>query len=302
MSRDWTQQKERGSVAALRLIRWIALTLGRPVARLFLHPITIYFLITGRRGKQASLTFARRVGRKPDIVWAYRHIFTFAASILDRVYFLSDRLEGFDIRMDTNPATEAFLDSEKPCLMLGSHLGSFDALRALALNQRGLPIKAMMHVNQNENMKAQLDAINPALKDSVIPLGQPTSLLKASQWVEEGGMIAVLGDRVGLTRDTARCNFLGERADFPTGSFRFAHALGLPIVTCYGLYEGGNRYRIRLRYFCDPIQATGKQRTAVYAELAQRYADDLAEVARSHPHNWFNFYDFWDGHAYDDPR
>ena len=40
----WAQQRERGNRFALRLMAFIAVAFGRPVARLVLHPITCYFL------------------------------------------------------------------------------------------------------------------------------------------------------------------------------------------------------------------------------------------------------------------
>ena len=38
---DWSTQRERGSLKLLRLMAWIAVTLGRGTARLVLHPIAL---------------------------------------------------------------------------------------------------------------------------------------------------------------------------------------------------------------------------------------------------------------------
>ena len=59
MSQQWARLPERGNLLALRLIRWIALHIGRSTGRVLLYPITLYFLMTAtaaRRGFQAAIT------------------------------------------------------------------------------------------------------------------------------------------------------------------------------------------------------------------------------------------------------
>ena len=46
----WVSVPERGTPASLGMIAWIAERVGRPLARLLLFPITIYFLITAHDG------------------------------------------------------------------------------------------------------------------------------------------------------------------------------------------------------------------------------------------------------------
>ncbi|MGB1581149.1 MAG: lipid A biosynthesis acyltransferase, partial [Nevskiales bacterium] len=46
MSQGWKQQRERSNPRTLRLIRWIALHMGRGFSRLLLYPIVAYFLCT----------------------------------------------------------------------------------------------------------------------------------------------------------------------------------------------------------------------------------------------------------------
>ena len=48
----WTTQRERGHPAFLSLFTWVALRMGRRVARLLLYPIAAYFVLAG--GADAS--------------------------------------------------------------------------------------------------------------------------------------------------------------------------------------------------------------------------------------------------------
>ena len=54
MSGAWLEQRERGSLAAMRLITWITLTLGRRIGRALLYPICLYFIVFSPRASSAS--------------------------------------------------------------------------------------------------------------------------------------------------------------------------------------------------------------------------------------------------------
>ena len=96
---EWAAKPERSNTLAIRFIVWVALTLGRRVARLFLYPICVYFLLFAGEARTASKKYLRKVlGREPHIVDGFRHIHTFASTILDRVFLLNGRFDKFDVR------------------------------------------------------------------------------------------------------------------------------------------------------------------------------------------------------------
>src|SRR3954467_15483413 len=96
----WTSQRERSNLWALALMRRIAIGLGRPVARLLLGPIALYFLLFSGAPSRASAQYLRRVlGRAPTFGERLRHLHAFASTVLDRVYLLQERFDGFDIRI-----------------------------------------------------------------------------------------------------------------------------------------------------------------------------------------------------------
>lgn len=293
MSRAWFRQKERGSPRALRLILWIALRLGRPSARLLLYPITAYFLLLAPEPRRHSRAYLRRVlGREPGIRHLARHFHTFAAVILDRVYLLAGRQDRLDIRIHHGEIFERHLG--KGAILLGSHLGSFEALRALAVDSHDFPVKVLMYSDHNQAITQLLEALNPKVAASVIPLGRVDTLLRVSEALQAGEMVGTLGDRVAQSDKLATCRFLGGEAQFPLGPMMLASVLKVPVILCFGLYRGGNRYDIVFESFAERIDAPRAHREAVLAQWVQRYADRLEARVREAPYNWFNFYDFWE--------
>ena len=61
----WAHRRERGSLLGLRLMAWVAVTLGRPVARWLLHPITLYFLLFAAAPRRHSARYLGRVLGRP---------------------------------------------------------------------------------------------------------------------------------------------------------------------------------------------------------------------------------------------
>lgn len=290
----WQAQRERGSPWALRLILWIALRLGRTAARLLLYPITLYFFLNGRAAREASRQYLVRVfGRPPTLAERLRHIHCFSATILDRVFFLSGQFARFDVRVHGAEVIEAQADSGQGCLLLSAHVGSFDALRALGVDQRHLPIKILMFPDHNGFITALLHTLNPSLLDTVIPLGGIDTLLQVQEVVARGEMVGLLGDRVGDGGKTVPCRFLGGEAPFPVGAAQLASVLHVPVILVFGLYLGGNRYDLHFERFEAPLPQNRREREAALGAWTQAYAARLEHYVRSAPYNWFNFYDFW---------
>src|SRR6185503_1911216 len=128
---EWVGQPERGSRHAMRLLIWLMLNVGRPVARVLLYPICAYFLVFSSRARGASAGYLRRVlGRRARLGDLFRHYHTFASTIQDRVYFLAGRYSSFDVTVRASAETRALLHQGRGCILLGSHLGSFEVLRS----------------------------------------------------------------------------------------------------------------------------------------------------------------------------
>lgn len=294
MSRDWMAQRERGSPAALALIRWIALHLGRRVGRALLVPITVYFVVTSAKTRAASRQFLRRaLGHEPSLGDIYRHHHCFAATVLDRVFLLAGRFGAFDL---TVVGADVLLDRVKAgrgCILLGSHLGSFEVLRATGVTEQHLPIRVLMHADHNATIVRVLDAINPAIASTVIDLGRPDAMLQVRDALVQGEIVGMLGDRVDGSERTTRVAFFGAEAEFPLGPFLVASVLRAPVILFFGLYQGGSRYDLHFELLTESVSADRATRDAELRHWVGRYAARLEHHARCSPFNWFNFYDFW---------
>jgi predicted LPLAT superfamily acyltransferase len=296
---DWSDQRERGSPWALHLILWIALHVGRRAARVLLYPITLYFLIRATPQRKASRAFlSRTYGRRAGLGDVARHIHTFAATILDRVFLLAGRGAMLDVRVHQGELVRRRLAAGGGFLLLGSHLGSFEVLRALAVDGLGMPLKILMDPEHNRIITDLLHRLNPTALRSVISLAAPHPLLAVKESLDAGYAIGLLGDRCLPGEPSVRCDFLGGKASFPSTPMHLAAVTGVPVVLSFGLYRGGKVYDVYFEELAERVRV-GQSRTRDHCnptleQWVQEYADRLASHARSAPLNWFNFYDFWD--------
>ncbi len=294
MSRAWFSQQERSNSFLLHTIIWIARHLGRPVARGLLYPITLYFVASSPVTRKASRQFlARALDRKPRLRDVYRHHHSFASVILDRIYLLGGQEKLLDIQMHGYQMALDQLAKGKGAILLGSHLGSFEALRVLGTLDEHFSLKVLMLEQHNQMITQLLNLLNPEVADTVIRIGQPDTLLKVKESLEQQELIGMLGDRVVDNDKNLSCDFFGQPAEFPLGPLQLAAALKVPVILFYGLYQGGNRYDVHFELLTGGIDVPRDQRLQTIQELTCEYARQLEFKARLAPMNWFNFYDYW---------
>ncbi len=290
----WATHTERGSVLLLRLMSWISLRLGRRLSRAVLYGIAAYFFVFAPQARRHARAYLRRVlGRSPTPIDRFRQILAFASTIHDRVYLLNRRFELFDISVDGEEMVLAARAAGAGALLIGAHLGSFEATRALGQRQPGPEIAMAMYADNARKINAALTAISPRLKLDIIELGHMSAMLEIRARLAAGSFVGMLGDRTLGGEPVEQVMFLGSPASFPLGPMRAAAMLRRPVYFMAGLYLGGNRYHIVFEQIAD-FSAPGPAAAADAVSAAVRqYVAVIERHCRLYPYNWFNFQDFW---------
>jgi predicted LPLAT superfamily acyltransferase len=301
---SWATERERSNLWVLRLMRRIAIGAGRPLSRCLLHPITLYFLLANGKARRASVQYLGRVlERPPRGLEVYRHIHSFASTVLDRVYFLQARFDQFEVASVGAKPVHARLGRGDGVMLVGAHLGSFEVLRATAQHD-GARVAMLMFEDNARLINATLAAVAPDAQLHTIALGRAGAMLALRRWLDEGGLAGLLADRTlpgsSVRSRTLWLDFLGQPARFSDGPFRLAAMLRRPVVFMAGLYLGGNRYELRFVELADfgaPGIAGHAEVDQRVHEAMQRYVALLESLCRESPYNWFNFFDFWAAEA-----
>jgi predicted LPLAT superfamily acyltransferase len=293
MSRDWIGHREQGSVVLLKALAFVSLRIGRVFGRAMLYPICTYFVVFASRERRASREYlSLALGRPPALREVFRHLHVRASVLLDRAFIVLDGTRRFDLCIEGLDVIEHQRMTKQGCILLGAHIGSFEILRALA-DEHDVSVRVMMYLNRSQKFNQVLESLNPAFARSIIPLGDPTSLIVAGQFVREGGMLGILGDRTVGDEKTAEADFFGRKAAFPIGPLLLSAVLQVPIIFFVGLHESSGVYRIRFEKFSDPPLSRRDLPSEVTAAWVDRYARRLEHYCRVSPYNWFNFFDVW---------
>lgn len=301
MSAGWAEQTEAGIPVLIRSFAGLCLSVGPRVSRLLLGPICTYFFLVKGEQRRASRAFlTRALGRPATSRDVWRNFWTFSQVVLDRIFLLGQDGKGIELLPENPEALAEPVDQGKGCLLLGSHLGSFEASRAIKRARPHVPMRLVMDRGQSPAATAFLEALNPEMARQVLDVGeggaadgQPGAGLILLQALQDGALIALLADRPRLGEKTVPVRFFGETAHFPSAPFELALVTQAPLILFWGLHIGKGRYRIVFERLDPPERAPRGRRAAAVTDCMQRYAARLEDHARAAPYNWFNFYDFW---------
>lgn len=302
----WLLAAERGSALGMRVTVWVYRLLGRRFCSLFILPVVAYFFLTDRRGRRASRHYlerlytrpeARLVLRRPPTAWdGFLHYREFALSILDRVAFWLGDTGNLEIVFHGREHFDRLLDAGRGAILLGAHLGSFDALRVLAKRGR-VVVNVLMFTQHAPRINAVFSRLDPDADLRVLNLSPPSlrAVFAIKERVARGEFVAILADRVGIGdgKRVARVPFLGQTAPFPEGPFVLAHALGCPVLLMIGLRRNSTMYEIFTESFAEQVRLSEPGRAEHLRELVEAYARRLEAYCVRAPYQWFNFYDFW---------
>lgn len=295
MTEHWQNRPEAGTSLAIKTTIWIALTLGRRVLSIVLSLTSIYFLLVRKTERRASREFLHRVNGKQPTLWqVFQHFNTFARITADRVFFLAERTDDIPIEVNGFDLVDRHVQAGRACIMLGSHLGSLEAMRQASLRHPGITVRLALDRRSNEKLIRQLEVLKPEFGESLIDTSQsPATVgLTIGDSLKHGESVAFLGDRYRPADRTTTCTFFGSPARFPVGPLIIASVFRAPVVIVFGIYVNG-QYEVHCEELFDRFHLPRKGRDEALQQAMQRYADRLEHYARLAPMNWFNFYDFW---------
>ena len=90
----------------------------------------------------------------------------------------------FDIRVNGIDTLTRALSLGRGCLLLGSHLGSFEVVRAMGVSREELDIKVLMDEQNAPLMRAFSHEMNPVVADSVLQVGGIDNMLRVRECLE----------------------------------------------------------------------------------------------------------------------
>ena len=146
-----------------------------------------------------------------------RNFYAYAAALHDRIYLLCGRFEDLEVSVDGAAPLDALLARGRGCVLLGSHLGSFEAVRAVGRVVKNYPINIVMYEDDSRKISAEFERVAPELKARAIAPGRPETMLRIKECLERGEIVGILGDRPFGSEKTACVRSWAHPRVFPRG-------------------------------------------------------------------------------------
>jgi predicted LPLAT superfamily acyltransferase len=292
-ARGWLEVAERGSALGIWFVVGVCRLLGRRGGRLLVWPLVLYFVALGPTARRASRDYLERLGLPHGFGAIFAHCLRFAHCTLDRLFWATGQSRRFEVTSTGREHLDAALAGKRGALLMGAHLGSFEAMRGMAAG-RALPLNVVGYFKNARLINGVLARLNPGTMTRVISVEPGVDfVLRLKERIEAGELVALLADRVGLGDRVVEATFFGGRVSLPAGPYWLAAALGCPVLLTFGLFREPNRYELYCEPFAERIELPRGAREEGARHYVERFAVRLEHYCRLAPDNWFNFYDFW---------
>ncbi len=314
----WSGISEKGAgYWRLRLLLFVYRCFGRFVLQIFIFPVVFSVFLFSAPTRNFSLQYLERVCKqkllkegacelKPDLWTAFRHFYSFADSLADKVASWEGKINVHCLSMEHPEVFSEITDNlknNKGVFFICSHLGNIELFRAVGKLQAGevhkMRIHAITQIAHSPFFEQFLKELHPEVETnllSALDIGVDT-VIYLKERLEEGDIVVTAGDRTAAVNETKSfaIDFLGQKAYFPLGSFNLATLLDGPVYFVFLLKTGVNKYSL---YTYKPQSLTlpvkgSKQRQVVIESLITEYASRLEALCLRYPLQWFNFFDFW---------
>lgn len=249
---------------------------------LFLHCIVFYYVLFSRSVKKSLAIFYKRADLPFGHKQYYRHLFQFAATILDR--FVA-RIEPGQFTMTyENDAYLRELDSG--AIILVSHVGGWSSVaNLLQFENRVINIVIKeAYPEQIRELENSLERKNSHYVKVIDMNNGFESLIKIAEALGAGEIVAMMADRVFDEKNTIQVPFLGKPIWINEAPFDLAQRRKIPLFLLHTIRKSVREYHVTVS---DPIDYHDPKKAA------HAYITQLEAVVKRHPDHWFNFYDIW---------
>lgn len=287
--------------------------LGARGLRIVVLPVVFFFWLFAPRVRSLSREYLARVADfhgkpAPRPLDTFRHVVSFAFAMIEKIAAWCGDVDLSNIRFHDDDVTSLIdgLEAGKGAVIVCSHVGNMEILRALATNNktrvtRKFAVTSIVDFTVTAKFNRLIEEINPDSMTrlvSALDMGVDT-VLDLQARLAQGELLVIAGDRVSATSPgkTETVSFLGSPAEFPQGAFTLASLMEAPVYFMFGVRERDrdplSTYDLFVMRSGVDFTGSRKERKEKIRSIILEYIGHLERLAGEHPLQWYNFYDFW---------
>ncbi len=282
--------KSRGTVLGLRIYVFFIKTFGLYFSYFVLLFVAAYFIVFSFTSTRSTYyLFRKRLDYSP--IWAalnvYKSYFTFGIIQLDRIASASGMRDKFTFEFDGIHHIKNLLQQKKGGILLTAHIGNFNLARHFFDYEHNPAIVNLVLTDfEHKQIKNYLESVTGKSTLKIIVLKDDLShIFKMREALKQNELLVFAADRYLKDAKTYKAEFLGKEVKFPQGPFKLAVRNNIPVLFVNIMRERNFHYHFFARPAGD-TEKTGK-------DLLKSYIENLEMMVKKYPHQWYNYFDYW---------
>lgn len=283
---DGTQGMHR---MLIRVLRVIGVRSVYAVMGLFVVPF--YMVLR----YMAALAIYHYMRRRQGFGWwkalgmTYLNHYRFGQVVIDRFAMYA----GLHFRLDrvNNELFEALSGGEEGFVILSCHVGNYE-MAGYTFQVTRKPYNALVYGGEAQSVmenRRKLFAMHGIRM--IVTSDDMSHIYEVNSALADGQIVSIPADRIFGSTRTVDCHLLGARAKLPLGPFALATGRKAKTIALFVMKEGTYRYKVYVR----PVETDANlKRNEQTAAMAQAFANELEQILKKYPEQWFNYHEFWE--------
>ncbi len=304
MSKKWFNIKEKSAgTIRLRLTWWIYKHFGELPVRVIVFFVALGTFLCAGDVRKYSYKFFEYLYEytdnskfKPSILNSFKHIYSFANSLADKMLAYSDNYQNikFDNKNVENKIVE-MIDNKQGAFFITNHIGCIEMLRAFIASKKVPEVKINVFLQQKhcEIFNSFINSISMQEKYiELMPIEEINieTAINIEEKINSGEFVFMAGDRISVRNVDANysAKLLNHKISLPLGVLKFAIMLECPIFTTVCPKINGV-YNMCIKEI--NLQGNRQEKLSV---LQKEYADYLESCTLNFPYQFYHFFDIFE--------
>ncbi len=282
------ETKQRGSGWSIGVVMRLYSFFGYKFSYYLMYPVTFFYFIFATNVKEALRIYYAHLSLPFNNKVYYKHLRIFAVCMLDR----------FVSRIDPGSYTYEYDDGDMPIkilsnasILLQSHFGGWAASsNSIRVDNK---LNIVMHEAMLDNIKQVEEKVDFKKNIHIIDLSQGmiSVSVQIANALSNNEIVALMGDRAANKKSKIEIDFMGEPASFNKSPFQIAYKMDKPILVYFVILTGMQKYKVE---YLKIVLDQSRQEEDAILEALGTYTTLYERIARNHPEQWFNLYNFWE--------
>jgi predicted LPLAT superfamily acyltransferase len=256
-----------------------------------------YFFFTEKSAIKNFYRSAFRFEKSKLRFAVFYNFYMLAKVMLDRVVLLAGFKGKYTFDFEGEENLHKMALSGKGGVILGAHAGNWEVAGKL-LKRLKTPVHIVMYDGERSEIKDLLEETTGGKAFNVVYIknNDLSHIYLIHEIIRRGELIAMHGDRFLPGNKYHLCSFFGKEAPLPLGPYYLAASLKVPVCFVSTMKETASHYHFHSTepMLVGGVNASRKTLHADVKQMAEYYAQNLENIVKRYPHQWFNYYDFWD--------